>query len=403
MASLLGQQIVVGVTGGIAAYKSAELVRRLREAGASVRVVMTRAACEFVRPLTFQAVSGNPVHCDLLDPNAEASMGHIELARWAQLILIAPATADCMARLAHGFADDLLTTICLATAAPIVLAPAMNQQMWRAAATQANREVLLNRGVTLLGPDEGNLACGDVGPGRMFEPDALVAALAAPLQHRESLAGLRVIVTAGPTRERIDPVRYLTNRSSGRMGYAVAAAAVAAGATVILISGPVHLTAPLGVERVVVESAAEMAEAVLERAAGCDILIAAAAVADYRCAAPGREKIKKSQGELRLVLEPTQDILATVAAMRGGPFTVGFAAETENLIEYARRKLVEKKLDLIAANDVGDPALGFDSEENALQVLWSGGQQELPRNPKPVLARQLIALVAEHYRAKHTS
>jgi phosphopantothenoylcysteine decarboxylase/phosphopantothenate--cysteine ligase len=403
MASLLGQQIVVGVTGGIAAYKSAELVRRLREAGASVRVVMTRAAGEFVRPLTFQAVSGNPVHCDLLDPNAEASMGHIELARWAHLLLIAPATADCLARLAHGLADDLLTTLCLATAAPIVLAPAMNQQMWRAAATQANCNVLLSRGVTLLGPDEGSLACGDVGPGRMLEPEAITAALAARLPHQDLLAGLKVIVTAGPTRERIDPVRYLTNRSSGRMGYAVAAAAAAAGATVTLISGPVHLPAPCGVARVMVESAAEMADAVFERAAGCDILIAAAAVADYRCAAPGREKIKKSQGELRLVLEPTQDILATVAAMTGGPFTVGFAAETENLIEYARRKLVEKNIDLIAANDVGDPALGFDSEENAVQVLWKGGQTELPRNTKPALARQLVALVAEHYRAKHTS
>lgn len=424
--------IVLGVSGGIAAYKSPEIVRRLKDRGHEVRVVMTAAAEAFVTPLTFQAVSGEPVHRDLLDETAEAAMGHIELARWADTVLAAPATANLMARLAHGFADDLLATLCLATPAPIVLAPAMNQQMWRAPATRANLEVLVERGVRVIGPDAGWQACGDVGPGRMSEPadvvSALLAGRGAPDSPEEGargaadgadgadgtggtggaaavpLAGVRVLVTAGPTREAIDPVRFIGNHSSGKMGFAVAAAARRLGAEVDLVSGPVSLPPPPGVGVVPVGSAAEMHREVLARAAGCDVFIAAAAVADYTPASPARGKLKKEAAPLRLELRPTRDILAEVAALDDPPFTVGFAAETEDLERHARAKLERKRLDLIAGNRVDGAELGFDSDRNALLVLWpGGGRADLPAGPKTRLARQLLALVSERFLAKRTA
>ena len=401
MSRLPNRRIVLGVAGGIAAYKAADLVRRLRDRNFEVRVVMTAAAREFVAPLTFQALSSNPVHCDLLDEQAEAGMGHIELARWADLVLIAPATANVLARLAHGFADDLLTTLCLATTAPVVVAPAMNQQMWQAGATRANVLALLERGVAMLGPGEGDQACGEVGPGRMLEPDEIAARIAARFRGG-ALEGVEVLVTAGPTREALDPVRYLTNHSTGKMGYAVAVAAAEAGARVSLVSGPTALPAPPGVERIDVTSAEEMYTKVMARAARCDIFIAAAAVGDYRPARCAEQKIKKEDGPATLDLVRTPDIAAGVAAMDGGPFTVGFAAETESVQAHAQDKLERKGLDMIAANRVGLPDRGFASDRNALSVLWrDGGSRELGLAPKAELARSLIALVAERYRAEH--
>ena len=404
MSTLPNRRIVLGVAGGIAAYKGADLVRRLREREFDVRVVMTASAREFVAPLTFQAVSSNPVHCDLLDEQAEAGMGHIELARWADLVLIAPATANVIARLAHGFADDLLTTVCLATTAPVVLAPAMNQQMWQASPTRANVLALLDRGVSVLGPGEGDQACGEVGPGRMLEPDEIAARVAARLRGGLPdgvLDGVEVLVTAGPTREALDPVRYLTNHSSGKMGYAVAAAAVDAGARVSLVSGPTALPAHPGVERIDVTSAEEMYAEVVARAARCDIFIAAAAVADYRPARVEERKIKKGEDLRSVDFVRTPDIVAAVAAMDDGPFTVGFAAETESVRSHAQAKLERKGLDMIAANLVGLPDRGFASDRNALSVLWRDGARELDLAPKAELARSLVALVAERYRAEH--
>lgn len=398
MSSLAHRQICVIVTGGIAAYKAPDLVRRLRAAGAEVRVVMTRAATEFVRPLTFQAVSGAPVHVDLLDSAAEAAMGHIELARWAELVVVAPASADFIARLAAGLADDLPSTLCLATAAPLLVAPAMNRLMWANAATCDNVAALARRGVLLCGPDSGEQACGETGPGRMAEPAAIVDAAAQALGS-DALAGLRVLLTAGPTQEPIDPVRFITNRSSGKMGYAVAAAARAAGAVVTLVSGPTRLAPPPGCEFVGITSAAEMYDAVLARVDDCDIFIASAAVADYTVTAPATRKVKKEGAPLTLVLEPTRDILKTVAARADAPFTVGFAAETERLAEYARGKLAAKSLDMIAANLVGRPGTGFESDDNDLSVFWQGGEKLLGKASKHALARELIALVAERYRA----
>ncbi|PWG63108.1 bifunctional phosphopantothenoylcysteine decarboxylase/phosphopantothenate--cysteine ligase CoaBC [Sediminicurvatus halobius] len=387
-----GLRIVLGVSGGIAAYKSPDLVRRLREAGAEVRVVLTAGALAFVQPLTFQAVSHRPVHTELLDPEAEAGMGHIELARWADLILVAPASADLMARLAHGHADDLLTTLCLASEAPLVLAPAMNHVMWRAAATRDNAERLTARGVRLLGPAEGPLAEGESGPGRLLEPREIVALLAGD----GPLRGERVLITAGPTREAIDPVRFIGNRSSGRMGFAVAAAAARAGAKVVLVAGPCSLATPGGVERVDVESAREMHEAVMQRAGDCDIFIATAAVADYRVDRVPEQKIKKSDQPVALTLVPNPDILQAVAGLPRAPFTVGFAAETERLAEYAEAKRARKGLDMIAANLVGGGRdTGFDSADNALEVFWAGGHRSLPRAPKIQLAEALVALIAE--------
>lgn len=395
--------ILLGVSGGIAAYKAAELVRRLRERDCQVRVVMTAAATDFVSPLTFQALSGQPVRTSLLDPTAEAGMGHIELARWADRVLMAPATADLIARLAAGLADDLPTTLALATHAPLYLAPAMNQQMWRHPATQENIGRLRARGVHILGPAAGSQACGDQGPGRMLEPMEIVAALLAPVPGAQPapasgpLVGVRALVTAGPTRESLDPVRYLGNRSSGRMGYAVAEALVGLGAEVTLVSGPTALPTPAGVARVDVETAREMHAAVMERIGAIDIYVGAAAVADYRPASPAGQKIKKLKDELVVHLVRNPDILAEVAALSQPPFTVGFAAETEQVEEHALAKLNGKRLKMIAANRVGAAEGGFERAENALTVLWSGGRRDLPMMSKTRLAGELAQLIAERY------
>ncbi len=402
MTGRVNKHVVVGVTGGIAAYKSAELVRRLKAAGADVRVVMTAAATRFITPLTLQALSGHAVH-QLLDEATENAMDHIALARWADVIVVAPATANSMAKLAQGLADDLLSTLCLATTAPLVLAPAMNHGMWRHPATQANRELLERRGVRLLGPAQGDQACGEVGPGRMVEADDIVLALAGMFS-TGALQGIKLLVTAGPTREAIDPVRFLSNRSSGKMGYALAEAAAEAGAAVLLISGPVELSCPLGVERVTVESAAEMHERVMKLSPDNDIVVAAAAVADYTIAVPERHKIKKGDAVgVDLHLEHTPDIVAAVAALPARPFVVGFAAETEDLERHAREKLHAKDLDMVAANWVDRPGQGFEGDENALTVVWRDGGAELPLAPKSRLARQLIELIAERYHAQHTT
>ncbi len=398
MSNLEGKRVLLGVTGGIAAYKSADLVRRLRDAGAKVRVALTRGAGEFVAPLTFQAVSGEPVHTDLLDPGAEAAMGHIELARWAELILIAPCTAHFMAKLAHGLADDLLSTLCLASESPLAVAPAMNRVMWAAPATRDNLRILRERGVRVLGPGAGDQACGETGAGRMLEPLELVAAIAGMLGPRP-LRGKRVMITAGPTREAIDPVRFISNHSSGKMGYAVAAAAAQAGARVTLVSGPTALDAPARVERVLVESCEDMHAAVMQRIPQHQIFIGAAAVADYRPASRAEHKIKKKDPASRLELVRTRDVLAEVAALKPRPFTVGFAAETERVEENARGKLVAKGLDMIAANHVGLADRGFNSDDNALTVYWPDGSRDLPLGSKRAVARQLVDLVAERFRA----
>ncbi len=397
MQRLFRKRIVLGVGGGIAAYKSAELVRRLRDQGAEVRVVMTRAGCEFITPLTLQALSGHPVGLDLLDPAAEAAMGHIELARWADLVLIAPATADLMARLAQGVANDLLTTLVLATDAPVALAPAMNQAMWRDPATQANAQLLEQRGMRLFGPGVGSQACGDTGAGRMLEAEEL-AQRAADCFQAGLLDGVRVLITAGPTREAIDPVRYITNHSSGKMGFALAEAAVEAGAQVTLICGPVHLPTPQRVQRIDVSSARDMLAA-CEAAMPCELLIAAAAVADYRPQVVASHKLKKDptrEDGLLLQLVRNPDILATLAGRSDRPFSVGFAAETENLLDYASRKLRDKNLDLIVANDVANPNIGFNSEDNAITVIDRQLQPTaFAQTSKGKIARQLIAFIAD--------
>jgi phosphopantothenoylcysteine decarboxylase/phosphopantothenate--cysteine ligase len=394
MTQLTDKHILVGITGGIAAYKCIELVRRLRDHGAQVRVAMTPAATEFITPLSFQAVSGNRVQTALLDVDAEAAMGHIELARWADMIVIAPATADFIARLAHGHANDLLSTLCLATAAPICIAPAMNQQMWKAPAVQANCQRVREFGIQIWGPAVGSQACGDVGAGRMLEPAELLQRIQSAFSPlRGKLLGKRVLVTAGPTREDLDPVRFISNRSSGRMGYAVAEAARDAGAEVFLVSGPVNLAAPLGVQLIPAYSAQQMLDAVMAKIQDCDIFISAAAVADYRAAEMAMHKIKKKTDEMRIELAKTTDIIAQVAALPKPPFTVGFAAETQTVAAYARDKLERKKLDMIAANLVGVEGTGFDSLENALTVLWKEGEVELARNTKTVLAQQLLELI----------
>jgi phosphopantothenoylcysteine decarboxylase/phosphopantothenate--cysteine ligase len=394
-----GKRVLLGVTGGIAAYKSPDLVRRLRERGAEVQVVMTAAAREFLTPTTFQAVSGRPVRSDLWDAAAEAAMGHIELARWAQLVLIAPASADFLARLATGQANDLLSTLCLATQAPIAVAPAMNHLMWSHAATRANVATLGERGVHILGPAEGDQACGEIGEGRMLEPLDLAERLRALLPADGVLAGRRVLITAGPTRERIDPVRFISNRSSGKMGFAVAQAAREAGATVVLVSGPVGLVTPAGVTRVEVESAADMLAAVLRELPGTDVFISTAAVADYRPAHAAAQKIKKTAETMELSMERTPDVLATVAARPERPFVVGFAAETEAVEQNARGKLMKKNLDMIAANEVGHDK-AFDCEDNQLLVLGRNVRHELGRAGKLTLARGLIALIAQELAAR---
>ncbi|HKK56382.1 bifunctional phosphopantothenoylcysteine decarboxylase/phosphopantothenate--cysteine ligase CoaBC [Marinobacter sp.] len=399
-------RILLGITGGIAAYKSAELVRLLKKSGREVRVVMTRGAEAFITPLTFQALSGEPVRTSLLDPEAEAGMGHIELAKWADQIVVAPASADFMARLANGLADDLLTTLCCATEAPIALAPAMNQAMWSNHRTRRNIEMLeADPQVQLWGPDQGFQACGDTGPGRMLEPTALFALIAESVVADQSeqkqpggprvLNGKRVVVTAGPTREPIDPVRYISNHSSGRMGYALAAAAQAAGAEVVLISGPVALEAPAGVERRFVTTAQDMLDesnhAVDE---GCDLFIATAAVADYRPDTCASDKIKKTNDAMNVALVRNPDTLATIAARADAPFSVGFAAETRDVEHYALDKLSRKNLDMIVANDVSTPGLGFNSEDNAVTVFWPGGRESIGPDTKTNLSRRLISLIA---------
>lgn len=391
------QRVLLGVTGGIAAYKSAELVRLLVKQGAEVRVVMTPSAEQFVAPLTFQALSGNPVHTTLLDPVAEAGMGHIELAKWADVMLIAPATANTLADIVAGRADQLLTTTVLATAAPLVVAPAMNQQMWANAATQANIATLRQRGVRILGPGVGEQACGDVGAGRMLEPAEIAAAMAAPY-NGPSLAGVRAVITAGPTREAVDPVRYLSNHSSGKMGYAVTRALLAAGAEVTLISGPTNITPPHGAQLVQVESAQQMLDAVSVHIEGAQLFVATAAVADYRMAEQSEHKIKKSNEELSLALARNPDILAHVASLAPAPVTVGFAAETQRVAEYARGKLERKKLDMICANLVLGENSPFGSDQNALEVFFKDGSSEqLPRADKGQIAASLVALIARHH------
>ncbi|WP_415893480.1 bifunctional phosphopantothenoylcysteine decarboxylase/phosphopantothenate--cysteine ligase CoaBC [Neptuniibacter sp. PT8_73] len=397
MQRLTNKQIILGITGGIAAYKSAELTRILKGAGAEVRVVMTASATEFITPLTLQALSGNPVHQHLLDAEAEAGMGHIELAKWADLILIAPASANFMARLASGQGDDLLTTICLATDAPICLAPAMNQAMWRDEGTQKNAATLKSRDLKLFGPGVGEQACGDTGPGRMLEPTE-IAELTATQFDRGSLTGKTVFITAGPTREPLDPVRYISNHSSGKMGYALAEAAMEAGAKVKLISGPVNLPAPARIGRTSVESAEEMLNASLEDLSLCDIFIAAAAVADYRPTAIAEHKIKKGSEEImELHLVKNPDIVATVANSSPKPFTVGFAAETRDVISYAKSKLERKNLDLIIANDVSRSDIGFNSDENAVTVISATTTETLPQASKRQLASKLIEKIAAQY------
>jgi phosphopantothenoylcysteine decarboxylase / phosphopantothenate---cysteine ligase len=390
----LKKRVLLGVTGGIAAYKSPDLVRRLMERGAEVQVVLTHSAKKFVTATTFQAVSGRPVRDDLWDEAAEAAMGHIELARWAEMVLIAPASADFIARLAAGHAGDLLSTLCIATEAPIVIAPAMNRVMWANKATQANIALLKSRGVRVLGPGSGDQACGEVGLGRMLEPLHIAEGVLAPAPNAGALAGRKVLITAGPTRERLDPVRYLSNRSSGKMGFAVAEAAREAGAHVTLVAGPVNLSTPAGVTRIDIESARDMYAAVHRQVADADIFIAAAAVADYQLVQIAKQKIKKQAGGLKLDLQPAPDILKSVAELSKPPFLVGFAAETSDVEAHARAKLKSKKLDMIAANKVGD-GHAFDRDDNALTVLWQGGKHEVAIGPKLDVARELIALIAK--------
>lgn len=400
MQQLCNKRILLGISGGIAAYKAAELVRILKKAGAEVRVVMTAGALEFITPLTLQALSGNPVHHALLDPEAEAGMGHIELARWADLLLVAPASANFIARLTQGSGDDLLTTVCLATEAPIALAPAMNQAMWRDPITQANIARLTDiKGskLYLFGPADGVQACGDVGPGRMLEPED-IATQAADLFETGLLAGINVVITAGPTREAIDPVRYISNHSSGKMGYALAVAARDAGAKVTLISGPVVIPPPERIHCLSVESARDMLDAALAQLGRCDIFIAAAAVADYRPMTAANQKIKKSADSMELTLVKNPDVVATVAAHEQRPFTVGFAAETQDVDIYARDKLVRKNLDMIVANDVSRSGIGFNSDQNAVAVFWAESQQSFAQMSKQALARELIGLIAHQYR-----
>lgn len=401
MSELKNKQILIGISGGIAAYKTAELVRALIKKGASVRVCMTQAACEFITPLTLQALTGNPVHTDLLDLEAEAAMGHIELARWADLIMIAPATADLMARLAHGHANDLLSTVCLASEAPIHLAPAMNRVMWKHNATQQNKNILLQYGYILHGPAIGEQACGETGAGRMLEAQQLAniiesEASSSKNQKEKILAGKKVLITAGPTREAIDPVRYITNRSSGKMGYAIAKAAQQLGADVTIISGPVALEPPARVKRQFVESANEMHTSTFALASKADIFIATAAVSDYAPDTISNQKIKKSNDPLSLSLKINADILSDISHNFPDLFSVGFAAETEHLIKHAKDKMTRKKLDMIVANQVGKDK-GFDKDTNQLEVIWKEGHISLPEKSKETLAVELMDIISEQY------
>lgn len=399
---LTHKRILLGISGGIAAYKAPALVRLLRKAEAEVQVVTTRSATQFVTHTTLQAVSGRPVRSDLWDPEAEAAMGHIELARWADALLIAPATADLLSRLATGRADDLLSTLCLASTSPLLLAPAMNHVMWNNPATQDNVRTLMQRGTVLLGPDDGDQACGEYGPGRMREPDELVRDLIDLLDPGNPavsglLAGNRVVITAGPTQEAIDPVRFISNHSSGKQGYALAAAAQAAGAEVVLISGPVNLPTPIGVNRIDVTSATEMHQTALAFARSCDIFVGVAAVADYRPAQAAAQKMKKehrSSTPLSIELEENPDIIADVARLPNQPITIGFAAETENALENARSKCRRKGLRAIVVNDVSDSSIGFNSEQNAATMIWQDGELELRKQPKTDMAHAIVSQIA---------
>lgn len=407
--TLAAKRILLGISGGIAAYKSADLVRRLKERGAEVRVILTDAAQQFITPLTLQAVSGNPVSTSMLDPAAEAAMGHIELAKWANLIVVAPASADVIARLAHGMANDLLTTCVLASAAPVAVAPAMNQQMYNNIATKQNLATLRKHLFHIYGPGAGEQACGDVGYGRMLEPLELVALIVQSIEQTLApatpLTGVKITITAGPTREALDPVRYLSNHSSGKMGFALAAAAAAMGADVTLISGPVQLTTPVRVKRLDVISAQQMHEAALKAAVNSDIFIGCAAVADYRAAEVATNKLKKGSSEqLQLTLIKNPDIIAAVAGLtKQRPFTVGFAAETDDVLGYARKKLTSKKLDMICANDVSQPGTGFNSDDNAVTALWHGGEQVLELQSKSALASSLIKLIFKKFSQQQTT
>ncbi|WP_026376523.1 bifunctional phosphopantothenoylcysteine decarboxylase/phosphopantothenate--cysteine ligase CoaBC [Aestuariibacter salexigens] len=395
---LCGKNILLGVTGGIAAYKTPDLVRKLTAKGANVRVVLTESAREFVSALALQAVSGHPVSDDLLDKDAEAAMGHIELARWADELLVAPATANFMAKLAHGLADDLLSTLCLATTAPITLAPAMNQQMWAASATQDNLNVLLSRGVNTLGPAAGEQACGDIGPGRMLEPEEIAESL--DNQGARPLQGVRMTITAGPTRESLDPVRYLTNHSSGKMGFALAAQAAKLGAEVTLIAGPVALNTPYNVTRIDVQSAQDMLNASLANVIDTDIFIGCAAVADYRPQQVADQKIKKTEDKLTLTFIKNPDILNEVSSHEQRPFCVGFAAETQDVARYARDKMARKRLDMIAANDVSQAEIGFNADNNSLHVFWPEGEHVIPTADKQSVAHALLLLINERYQQR---
>ncbi|THB75174.1 MAG: bifunctional phosphopantothenoylcysteine decarboxylase/phosphopantothenate--cysteine ligase CoaBC [Gammaproteobacteria bacterium] len=400
MDELNGKKILLGISGGIAAYKSIELIRRLNDSGAEVRVVMTKSATEFVTPLTFEAISGNPVHVEMFGPRIKSAIEHVELARWADLIVIAPATANVIAKLTHGIADDLLTTVCLAlTDIDLAVAPAMNLGMWKNPATQENIASLSGRGIKIWGPAEGFQACGEIGSGRMIEAAELADHVRSYFAVNQTYGGVKVVITAGPTREPLDPVRFITNRSSGKMGYEIASACAERGAEVVLVSGPVSIAAPEGIKTIDVETAQEMHDAVFANIVDADIYIGTAAVADYRAATPAEQKIKKSADELSIELTKNPDILADVAAMDTPPFTVGFAAETNDIEIYAKGKLQKKKLKMIAANQVGVSGTGFDSDNNKLHVYWNGGDRELPLASKAELARELVALIMEHYDA----
>jgi phosphopantothenoylcysteine decarboxylase/phosphopantothenate--cysteine ligase len=401
MQILQDKKILLGISGGIAAYKTPELVRRLKEQGADVRVVMTDGAKAFITPLTLQAVSGNHVSDSLLDSQAELAMGHIELAKWADLIIIAPATADIIARIAAGMANDLLSTLCLATNAPIALAPAMNQQMWHAPATQANISKLTQWGFYIWGPGSGEQACGDMGLGRMLEVNELVE-LSNDFFADKYLQGQHWVITAGPTREAIDPVRYISNHSSGKMGYAIAHAALRAGAQVTLISGPVNIKAPFGCQLIPVTSATEMHQQALNQANACSTFVACAAVADYRVTDVATEKIKKNNDNMQLELVKNPDIVADIAQLTDKPFIVGFAAETQNVEHYARGKLMRKNLALIAANDVAKSGQGFNSDDNALTLFSAIEKIEIPLANKQLVAKKLVSLINQHYLAKKT-
>jgi phosphopantothenoylcysteine decarboxylase/phosphopantothenate--cysteine ligase len=398
MSSLTNKRILLGVTGGIAAYKSAELIRRLQDQGADVRVVMTHGATEFITPLTLQALSGHPVHMELLDPETESVMGHIELARWADVVLIAPATANFISRMVQGQGNDLLSAVCLAAQCGIAVAPAMNQGMWSNPATQDNVKKLIGNGTHIFGPEEGLQACGEVGAGRLLDVDGIVE-LTAKLFPSTLLSGKKVVITAGPTREAIDPVRFISNHSSGKQGYALAEAAIEAGASVVLVSGPTSIAAPDRCTLVSIESADDMLNAVMAEANGCDVFIGVAAVADFKPVQRESQKIKKgdapSNQTMHLELIENPDIIATVAGLEDRPFTVGFAAETENVVDYAKRKLEKKGLDMIIANDVSDASIGFNSDNNRTIALWKNHEEDLPMASKQEVARRIVKLISD--------